>query len=156
MWEEILKALSLVVLPSMVKFLFGPLAGKAAGLNILTTIVATVGGMMLSVVAFTYFGEYLRALILRYFKKDTNPKNTEGDNKSWFKKYGLLGIALLTPVVLTPIGGTVLAVGATPNKKKIIVYMLVSACFWSAVITSAVYFGYDAVLKIVKDLQLFK
>ncbi|MGE0770958.1 MAG: hypothetical protein AB7K37_04535 [Cyclobacteriaceae bacterium] len=153
MIEEIAKAVSLVLLPSMLKFLFGPLAGKAAGLGLITTMIATAAGMMASVVAFTYFGEFLRTKILKYLKLGPKPDFNDRQNSSFFKKYGVAGIALLTPVILTPIGGTLLAVSATSNKKKILVYMLISACFWSVVITSAVYFGYDAILKFIKQIQ---
>jgi hypothetical protein len=31
--------------------------------------------------------------------------------------------------------------------------MLISSLFWSAVITAAVYFGYDAIIKFVKQIQ---
>ncbi|HEY5691881.1 MAG TPA: hypothetical protein VIS49_10520 [Cyclobacteriaceae bacterium] len=152
MIEEILKAFSLVVLPSTIKFIFGPFAGKAAGLHLLTTMIGTASGMMVSVVAFTYFGEFIRAKILRYFGKK-NERLSERERSNFIKKYGLLGISILTPIVLTPIGGTILAVSITPNKKKILLFMLISSLFWSAVITAAVYFGYDAIIKFVKQIQ---
>ncbi len=152
MIEELLKAFSLVLLPSTIKFIFGPFAGKAAGLHILTTVVGTATGMMVSVISFTYFGEFMRSKILRYFGKK-NQRLSERNRSTFFKKYGLAGVSLLTPIILTPIGGTILAVSITPNKKKIILYMLVSALFWSAVITAAVYLGYDAIVKFVKQVQ---
>lgn len=152
MIEEILKAFSLVVLPSTIKFIFGPFAGKAAGLHLLTTMIGTTVGMMVSVIAFTYFGEFLRAKILRYFGKK-NERLSERERSNFIKRYGLLGISVLTPIILTPIGGTILAVSITPNKKKILLFMLVSSLFWSAVITAAVYFGYDAIIKFVKQIQ---
>jgi hypothetical protein len=53
---------------------------------------------------------------------------------------------LLTPVVLTPIGGTLLAVSSGSPKEKIIIYMLVSASFWSVVISLLIYFFGNEVL----------
>lgn len=152
MVEEVLRAISLVVLPSTIKFIFGPFAGKAAGLHMLTTILGTATGMMISVVAFTYFGEFIRAKILRYFGKK-NERLSERERPSYLRKYGLVGISALTPIILTPIGGTILAVSVTPNKKKILLFMLISSLFWSAVITAAVYFGYDAVIMLIKKIQ---
>ncbi len=151
MWEEILKAISLVFLPSMLKFIFGPIGGKAAGLHLVTTMIGTAAGMMASVVAFTYFGEFLRTKILSRFTKKEKPEQEQ--RKNFFKKYGLAGIAIFTPVILTPIGGTILAVSFTSNRGKILLYMLISACAWSAIITAAVYFGYDAVVRLIKDIQ---
>lgn len=151
MGEEILKALT-VYLWSMVKFIFGPIGGKAAGLHLITTMIVTTAGMMTMVVAFTYFGEFIRKKILdRIFKKRANKPPKE--NSNFFKKYGLAGVALLTPVILTPIGGTLIAVGVSPNREKIILFMLISACVWSVIITCAVYFGYDAVMHYIRKVQ---
>jgi len=153
MWEEILMAFS-VYLSSMIKFIFGPIGGKAAGLHLITTMVVTAAGMMTVVLAFTYFGEFLRAKILhRFFPKKELQEKTPTNRSAFFTKYGLAGIALLTPVILTPIGGTLLAVSMSPNREKIIFYMLISACVWSVIFTLAVYFGYDAIMNIVNKVQ---
>jgi hypothetical protein len=141
MLEEILKAITIVLLPSALKFFFGPLGGYAAKLHIITTMIFTVGGMMTSVVAFTYFGDWLRDRVInRIFKP--KPKSAGHKRKILvlWNKYGLAGVAALTPVLFTPIGGTIVAVSFRAPKKKIIVYMLVSAIFWSIVVTSTVYF----------------
>lgn len=154
MWEEIVKAISLVYLPSTLKIIFGPLAGYAAGLNILTTMVCTTAGMMTSVIAFTYFGNWIRNGILKKFFHGT-PKPLSERNKvvRYFIKYELGGIAFLTPLLLTPIGGTLLAVSFGAPKEKIIFYMFISACIWSVILTVAVYFGYDAIMNLVNKLQ---
>jgi len=143
MWEEILMAFS-VYLSSMIKFIFGPIGGKAAGLHLITTMV------------FTYFGEFIREKIINRLRKKRADQSREGQNKKnagFFKKYGLLGIALLTPVILTPIGGTLLAVSVSPNREKIIFYMFISACIWSVILTLAVYFGYEAIMNFVNKVQ---
>jgi membrane protein DedA with SNARE-associated domain len=153
MWGEILKALS-VYLSTMIKFIFGPIGGKAAGLHLITTMVVTAAGMMTVVVAFTYFGEFLRSKILhRFFPKKESEEKMPKKRSAFFTKYGLAGIALLTPVILTPIGGTLLAVSVSPSREKIILYMFVSACVWSVILTLAVYFGYDAVMNFVNKVQ---
>src|SRR5882724_2474071 len=109
MTEEILKAIP-VFLSSALKFIFGPLEGYGLHLHFLTTIIATVGGMMLSVVAFTFFGDWLRKKLFKRFFENRN-QTTKPQNKlsRFVKKYGLGGVALLTPVFLTPIGGTIIA-----------------------------------------------
>ena len=153
MWEEILKAFS-VYLSAMIKFIFGPIGGKAAGLHLITTMVVTAAGMMTMVVAFTYFGEYLRTKILnRFFPKKESSEEASKKRSVFFKKYGLAGIALLTPVILTPIGGTLLAVSVSANREKILFYMLISACAWSVILTLAVYFGYDALMNMINKVQ---
>ena len=153
MWGEILKAFS-VYLSAMIKFIFGPIGGKAAGLHLITTMVVTAAGMMTMVVAFTYFGEYLRAKILhRFFPKRESTEKSPKKRSAFFTKYGLAGIAFLTPIILTPIGGTLLAVSVSSNREKIILYMFISACAWSVILTLAVYFGYDAVMNAIDKVQ---
>ncbi len=152
MWEEILKALS-IYLSSMLKFILGPIGGKAVGLSLITTMVVTAAGMMTVVVALTYFGEYIREKIIdRLFKRSDKPKSKQ--RRKWmvfFRKYGLAGISFLTPLLFTPVGGTLLAVSFTKEREKIIFYMFISACAWSVILTLAVYFGYDAIVDMIKS-----
>ncbi len=154
MVEEILKAIP-VFLSSALKFILGPLEGYGLKLHFLTTVTATISGMMVSVVAFTFFGEWLRNVLLKRFfhKKNKDPDPNKKSN--WFSwviaKYGLGGVAFLTPVFLTPIGGTILAVSLTNSKKKILLFMLISAVFWAFVFTGIVYLlGRVAVPEILK------
>jgi hypothetical protein len=56
-----------------------------------------------------------------------------------WKRFGMAGIALLTPLLLTPIGGTVLAVSFRVSRGQLLLYMLISAVFWAVVQTLALY-----------------
>ena len=77
MLEEILKAVP-VVASSAIKFILGPIEGYALKLHFITTYCATVFGMMISVTAFTFFGNWLRTRIIhRLFKK---PEKKEKKN----------------------------------------------------------------------------
>ena len=92
MWEEILKAFSLVYLPSMLKFILGPLGGFAAKLHVVTTIVATVAGTMTVVLAFSFAGDWIRNNILNRFFP--NRKRFSERNRKFvtlWKKYGVAG-----------------------------------------------------------------
>jgi hypothetical protein len=140
MVEELVKALP-VYFSSMLKFIFGPLGGYMAGLNIFTTILTTVAGMMTVVLGFAFFGDFLRNKLLKSFFQ--NRKKFSNRNRKFIRiwqKYGLLGVAALTPVLLTPIGGTVLAVSFGTPRNKLIFVMFVSASVWSVLITASVYF----------------
>lgn len=145
MWQELLKAIP-VYFSSMLKFIFGPLGGYGVGLHLITTILTTVAGTMTVVFMFTFFGDWIRTRIFgRFRKKKINLKRAAKLEMIW-KRYGLVGVALLTPVILTPIGGTLLAVSSGSPREKIIFYMFVSASFWAVVISSAIYFFGDEVL----------
>jgi hypothetical protein len=140
MLEELAKAIP-VYFSSMLKFIFGPLGGYVAGLNIITTIFSTVAGMMTVVLGFTFFGDFLRNRVFRsYF---LNRKKFSVRNRKFIKlwrKYGLVGVAALTPVLLTPIGGTLLAVSFGTPRNKLIFAMFVSASVWAVILTVIIYF----------------
>lgn len=151
MWEEILKAIP-VYFSSMIKFILGPAGGYAAGLKLITTVLTTVLGMMTVVLGFTYFGNWLkRTLFDRFFK---NRKRFTVGNRRFvniWKKYGLAGVAALTPIILTPIGGTLLALSSGSPKEKIILYMFISAVVWSVFFTAIIYFfGNEVVPEIIR------
>jgi len=151
MWETILKLAS-VYFSSMLKFIFGPLGGYAAGFSLVTTILVTVAGMMTVVLVFTFFGNWIRERIASRFPKKRNkfsPRNRRF--VTIWKKYGLIGVAALTPLILTPIGGTLLAVSSGSPKEKIIFYMFISASVWSVVWSVALYFFGNEVLKYLPD-----
>lgn len=145
MWQEILRAIP-VYFSCMLKFIFGPLGGYGVGLHPVTTMLTTVAGTMTVVFLFTFFGEWIRAKVFGRFKsRKVNAKRAARFQTIW-KRYGLIGVAVLTPIILTPIGGTLLAVSSGSPREKIIFYMFVSASFWSVVISSAIYFFGNEVL----------
>lgn len=139
MAEEILKAIP-AFLFSMLKFILGPTLGFAAGLNYFTTVVATIAGMMTSVTLFTYFGEWLRSIVLQRFFKNRRRITPRSRRIAGWRRYGLTGIAALTPLILTPVLGTLLAVGATRSKARILLAMFISATVWSLAFSGVIYF----------------
>jgi hypothetical protein len=146
MWEIVLKIFSAYV-GSMLKFILGPSLGYAAGLNIIVTIITTIAGMMTVVLLFTFSSTWLKEKVIdRFFKKKN--KFSTGNKRfvTVWKKYGLAGVAALTPLILTPIGGTLLALSSGSPKKKIIYYMLISATVWSIVFSAIFYFVGNEVL----------
>lgn len=146
MWKEILIAIP-VYLSSMLKFIFGPVGGYAAGLELITTILATIAGMMTVVLSFTYAGNWFREKVInRFFGK--RKKFSESNRKfaKIWKKYGLVGVAALTPILLTPIGGTILAISSGSPKEKIILFMFVSASVWAIVLSVTIYYFGNEIL----------
>ncbi len=144
MLTELVKYLS-VFLFSMFKFILGPATGVLAGVNYASTVTLTVGGMMTSVILFTFFGERVKKYYFNKITKKDTPTFTRKKRtlvRVW-RKYGMPGVALLTPILLTPIGGTVLAVSFGENRWKIFVYMLISAIFWSLSLSFVVFYVKD-------------
>jgi MFS family permease len=142
MWEEIVKGVTVVLLPSALKFFIGPILGYYAKLSIVTRLIGTAAGMMTSVIAFTYFGDWLRDRVLNriFTKKKKESSAKKRRLLTLWSKYGLTGVAALTPILFTPIGGAIVAVSFRAPKSKIIFYMLVSAIVWSFIINGLLYY----------------
>lgn len=124
-----------VYLLSGLKFIFGPTFGMAYGLPVYVIIILTALGMMTTVYLFTFFGDQLRSFLKRFRK---NPKTFSPRSRRFVKiwrSYGLEGVCMLTPLLLSPPGGALLANLLETNKKKLIKWMWISAILWSAVIT---------------------
>lgn len=139
MGEEIIKVITIILL-TMLKFIAGPTLGYAGGFSMLGTIVITISGMMSSVFLFTFLGKLLREKVLvRFFR---NRKRFTKRNRRFitiWRKYGLWGVAFLTPVILTPIGGTIVLTSFGSSKREILISMFLSAAFWSTAISSIIY-----------------
>ncbi|QJW91907.1 hypothetical protein HNV11_22245 [Spirosoma taeanense] len=129
-----------VIFASTIKFVGGPLTGATLGLTWLETALCTTLGMMLSVVVVTYAGVALQSLLNRY--RSQRPKRftrrTRMAVRIW-KRSGMIGIALLTPLLLTPIGGTAIAVSFRVNRGQLLLYMLISGVFWAVLQTLLIY-----------------
>lgn len=114
------------------KFIAGPLLGTAAGYSLMEVVLVTVAGMMTSVLLFTFLGEWIKnnwTIIIKKKPKKFS-KKTRNIIKVW-KKFGVWGIAFLTPIIFTPIGGTVVLTSFGIGKRKILLTMFISALFWS-------------------------
>lgn len=131
-----------IALSSSVKFVMGPLLGKAYHLPWWQTAIFTFLGMMLTVILFStvakaFFHRYLKGLFNKRERRIT--PNKRRVVKIWLK-YGISGVAFLTPILLTPIGGTIVASAFGEHPAKIIRYMAVSGAFWAVVISVFLYF----------------
>ncbi len=129
-----------VIVPSMVKFLLGPLAGIALRLSWWETTLCTVMGMMISVVVFTFLGKVIQGGWQRFRKSE--PKRFSRNSRRAVKVYsrfGVIGIACLTPLLFTPIGGTLIATAFNIPPIKIIGWMAVFAVVWGVILTLALY-----------------
>ncbi|WP_028668908.1 hypothetical protein [Runella zeae] len=131
---------SSVIIASMLKFFAGPVTGVALGLEWWETVLCTIIGMMLSVVLFVFLGTAIQNLIARYRSQKPRlfSKRTRMAVKVW-KKAGITGIALLTPLLFTPIGGTLIAVSFKVSRFLIISHMLLWGVIWGVLFTVGVY-----------------
>jgi len=121
------------------KSIFGPLLGPAAGMSNLEIILITVAGLMTSVFVFTFLGERVKKNVIPIFIK--NPKKFTKRSrrmvKIW-KKYGIIGVCFLTPLILSPVGGSLLVASVGAPRKQVFLYMFLFGVFWAVVWTYSV------------------
>ena len=135
------KYLSVIAI-SMLKFAGGPLTGLAIKLSWIETAICSVVGMMITVFLIVFSGDFIR----NRFYKD-KPKKFTKMTRYGVKirqKFGLAGIAFLTPLLFTPPVGAALSMAFRYDKKAILLQMFISAVAWAIVQT--LFFFY------VKDL----
>lgn len=134
-----------VIITSMIKFAAGPIAGLAFGLPFWHTVFASVVGMMLTVLILLFAQPLVQPLLNRFGKKEKKvfSKTTRYAVKIK-KKFGLNGIALLTPFLFTPIGGTIIALAFKFDRAKIMMSMLVSGIF-AGIIQTAFFYQLPAI-----------
>lgn len=143
-WWEIAS----VFLLSTVKFVFGgvPLA-LAYGFSFFKAVVITSLGGFSGILIFVAISDFLlRKYKERKLKKEHEHPVPKKNKKVFTKKnrliihvkqrFGLIGIATLTPLLFSIPVGCFLATRYFKDKQRVILYMFVSILFWSISISS--------------------
>lgn len=122
---------------SMVKFLGGPLAGVSMGLPFSSTLGLTVAGMMTSVLIFSIVGATVSRWYAQRARQRGKPVFTTHSRRTVrvFQRFGIGGIAFITPLILSPIVGTIIATVLGVDRRRILLHMLWSAVLWGTTFT---------------------
>ena len=123
-----------VYLGSTVKFIAGPIAGKAASLTIPETAIFTALGSMTSISAIILLGHWIK-------QKLVNRQKDRGTHKTFsrltrltvkiYQRFRMPGIAFLTPLILSPVGGALAAVSFGVKKGVAILHMSWATLMWA-------------------------
>lgn len=141
-WWEIIS----VFLLSTVKFVFGavPMA-LAMGFSFFEAVTITSLGGFTGVIFFVMMSDKIVTNLKKRKEKKIQQQHLPPKkiftrkNKTIIrvkKRFGLMGIALLTPLLLSIPIGCFLAVRYFKDKQRILVYMFGSILFWSVAISS--------------------
>lgn len=150
-WYEIIE----IGLIASIKFLFAPFLAAAQGVSFVPSLIVTTAGGLLGIFLFVYLGNYLKHIyqlaayaIQRLYK---SPAKIEADKSSviprkftWQNKliikikrrFGLLGIAVVTPCIISIPVGCLVASHFFADKKKVLLYNIVSLLIWSLLLNS--------------------
>lgn len=137
---HILEAIS-VFFMSFVKFFLAIPLAFTFDFSFWQTFLVTCFGGILGVLFFAQFRKVILKIYYRLFpyepkvRKKRSLKNVLAIKTA--KKYGLFGIAFLTPILFSIPLGTFLALHFFPNKKKTIPILIASVLGWSFILTLA-------------------
>lgn len=151
---------------SSVKFILAPPLSFGMGLNYFQTIISTSAGGILGVVLFFYLSRsiinlydiYCRPYVHRWIHKLAAKLRVLHLAERYFpvkrkirvfsftarlivkirRKYGLVGLVILTPVLLSIPIGSFLVARFYPKKKYAVLYLSASVVFWSLLMSSAI------------------
>jgi len=144
--EKILQIL-LVVILSATKFLTAPITSLNIGFGYLETLLITSIGGLIGVFFFFYLSSAIMLLISKLSSHQSKKKLSKPKKKfTWKNKmiihikreYGLIGLAAVTPVLLSIPLGTFLAARFFSDKKLVIFYLSASVVVWSVIVSSVV------------------
>jgi hypothetical protein len=94
---------------------------------------------MTSVLVFNFLGERIKKQVIPIFVK--NPKKFSPKSRRMvriWKKYGVIGVCFLTPLILSPPGGALLVASVGAPRKQVFLYMFLFGIFWSVIWTFSV------------------
>lgn len=129
-----------VMLATALKYIAGPITGFSLGLTWYETLLSSWIGFMFTVIIIVSIGKFLVAWIASFRK--TKPlvfsKRARYAVGIW-QKFGIKGIAALTPLIFTPIGGSLLSLSFKVPLPRILFFMAISGLVWSSVYTLIIY-----------------
>ncbi len=120
---------------STVKFLLGVSAALAHNFSFWEFVLFTTSGGVTGVLFFYFFGTFLFSFLRKkgFLKSKKEKKKFSYKNRkiiSIKNKYGPIGIAFLTPIVLSIPVGCIISSRYFSNNKLMLYYLIASVYFW--------------------------
>jgi len=136
-WYEIIS----VFLTSAVKFFAGPLLAKSFGFGYLQTIFVTSLGGCVGVFVFFNLGARIVHFFPNFFKPIKEKRKVFTKKNKFLvmliRNYGLFGIAIFSPILISiPVGSFLAARFFENDKKTAIIILSMSVVLWSVSIST--------------------
>lgn len=143
-WLKILE----VGLIASVKFLFAPFEAERYEMNFRDAYLITTGGGIMGIFVFYFAGHFISewwkrnvAKVKSFFTRRPVSDFT-GENRRIFtrtnklivrvkNKFGLVGIAFVTPCLISIPIGTLVAVAMYRKRRPVLLYLIISLLLWS-------------------------
>jgi hypothetical protein len=132
--EKLISSIA-VFFGSIVKFSMFTLTAIAADLGLGGSLANVIGGII-GIVLFTYLGTFIQDYLAKRFPNQFGRRFTRSTRflVRVKQRFGLNGVAALTPIILSIPVGVMFALALTHDKKKILVSMITSILFWATVL----------------------
>jgi hypothetical protein len=130
-WSQIV----IIVLLSIFKYGFGIFSAINSSIGFWPSILANLIGGGIGILMFIHFGYWItiKYYQIRYKNKPKNKFNWWNRFLVFVKRrFGLTGIAIFSPIILTIPVGVMLALQITADKHKIFKYIFGGCILWSA------------------------
>lgn len=129
-----------VLFASSLKFFGGPITAFLLKLSWLESVLLSATGMMVGVIVTTLIGKEIQVFFQKRRKKPKKrfTKSSRLAVNVW-QRFGVIGIAALTPVLFTPIGGAILIVAFRIPRQIAFFWMLISALLWGVIVSYVIY-----------------
>lgn len=133
-------AYSGVMIATGLKFIAGPITGFSLGLAWYETVLFTWLGAMIMVTIIITSGKAILGLVSKYrtSKPKLFSKRVRYAVDIW-RRFGIKGIAALTPLIFTPIGGSLLALSFKVPTARILFFMGISSLIWAFIYVAGIY-----------------
>ena len=142
MIANLLTVLGLALLAS-VKFLFAPAAIYLAGYNYFTAVAITTVGGFFGVWIFYRLGKSIIAWINKIYHPAKPRRKFTMLNRFMIKvraDYGLLGLSIITPCIISIPIGSVIAARFYGHKRWTLLFIYLSVLLWSLILNSITYY----------------
>lgn len=128
-----------VFMASIVELWLGIPIGLYLDLNPAIIATTAAAGSILSAVIVATLGEGLRNWFLKWRYGEKSPKT--GKIYDIWKKYGIIGLGLLSPLLLGAPLGAALGIGFGAPKDRLLIWMSIGIVIWSALLTTVGFYG---------------
>ena len=135
---SILLKILIVISLSGLKFLIAiPLSALQYEFNFLQTLLFSLSGGIIGVFLFSMLSDKINILFPK--KKKTKRKRKRGVKEvitiKAARKYGVYGIAAITPILLSIPIGTIIALRLFPEKRKTVPVLMSSVVIWAIILS---------------------
>tara|TARA_B110000046_G_scaffold34513_1_gene37365 strand:+ start:1317 stop:1763 length:447 start_codon:yes stop_codon:yes gene_type:complete len=138
---QILQIAGLMVIAGT-KFMYAPAAIYVAGFSFVESVLITAGGGFAGVIAFYRLGDAISRWWVNRFPVKRVKKKFTKKNRGFINfrnKYGLYGLAFVTPCIISIPIGCFLAAKYYGTEKRMISFLFISVVFWSLTLSTFTY-----------------